>query len=306
MIIEIFNKSVNIDGPVHPTLLTKCHVWTGIEKHHHGVYGKSSAHRAIWEHHNGKIEKGKVIRHKCDNGLCVNIEHLEIGTRQDNINDMNERGRAKGGGSKGESSKSAKIKREDVIFIRENYDKMTKKDLSEKFGISKGQLYRIKKGQRWADVSEQPTREQQFLNKATPGPYHELLKSNCLEMPTARQICRYNNLSTSAHRISYIIQYGSIPDGMFVLHKCDNAKCINYEHLELGDHKQNMKDRQDRNRTATGSRHGMCKLTEEDAIYIKINPDKKTSTELAKEFNTTNSNISNIQLGKTWKSLSSD
>jgi DNA-binding Xre family transcriptional regulator len=254
-------------------------------------------------HHKGEIPDGQVVRHKCDNGLCVNIEHLESGSRQDNINDMNQRGRARGGGSKGANSTSSKIKVEDVVFIRENFDKMTKKALSQKYRISISQIYRINSGERWADISEQPTREQQFLNKASPGPYNEILKSNCLEMPTARQICRYNNLSTSAHRIAYIIEHGSIPDKKFVLHKCDNAKCINHEHLEIGDHEKNMKDRQQRNRTAGGTKHGMCKLSEENARYIKFNPDKKSGVELAKQFNITTANISRIQLGKSWKTL---
>ena len=303
MRIDIFNKSVNINGPMHPILLTKCHIWTGIEKHHHGIYGKESAHRVLWKYHNGEIKEGMVIRHKCDNGLCVNIQHLEIGTRQDNINDMNERGRARGGGSKGSNSTSSKIKKEDAIFIRENYDNMTKKALSEKFGISIGQIRRIYKGERWADTSEQPTREEQFLSKASPGPYNELLKSNCLEMPTARQICKYKNLSTSAHRIAYIIQYGSIPEKKCVLHRCDNAKCINHEHLEIGDHEKNMKDRQERKRTAGGTRHGMCKLTEDDVKYIKFNPDNKLGKELAIQFNITCANVSRIKLGKIWKNI---
>lgn len=303
MIIDIFNKSVNMDGPIHQTLLTKCHIWTGIEKDHHGIYVRDSAHRVIWEHHNGKIQDGHVIRHKCDNGLCVNINHLETGTRQDNINDMNERGRARGGGSKGANSTTSKIKVEDVIFIRENYDKMTKKALSEKIGICIAQVCRINKGERWADISEQPTREQQFLNKASPGPYSESLKSNCLNMPTARQICRYKNMSTSAHRIAYIIQHGSVPEGKFVLHKCDNARCINHEHLEIGDHAKNMKDRQERNRTAGGTKHGMCKLTEENVRYVKFNPDKKSGVDLAKQFKMTRTNVSRIQLGKSWKHI---
>ena len=36
----------------------------------------------------GEIPKGMVIRHKCDNPNCCNIEHLEIGTQKDNIEDM--------------------------------------------------------------------------------------------------------------------------------------------------------------------------------------------------------------------------
>jgi hypothetical protein len=170
---------------------------------------------------------------------------------------------------------------ENVIFIRENYDKFTKQELSERFEISITQIYRINKGERWADISEQPTREQQFLNKASNGPYNDILKSYCLEMPTERQICRYNNLSTSAHRIAYIIKHGSIPEGKFVLHKCDNAKCINHEHLELGDHEKNMSDRDNRGRTAKGSSHGMASINEEIAKNIYNNKGKKSAIETA-------------------------
>lgn len=54
-------------------------------------------HRKTWQDSHGPIPKGCVIRHKCDNPSCVNIEHLEIGTQLDNIADRDSRGRtAKG------------------------------------------------------------------------------------------------------------------------------------------------------------------------------------------------------------------
>jgi len=312
IVLGIFNRSVNMEGPLHPTLGTKCHVWTGIEKHHHGIYGKQSAHRAIWEHHNETIPDGQCIRHKCDNGLCVNVTHLELGTQQDNIRDMNERGRARGGGARGERTMTSKLTREEVLAIRLVFDErkrglsgLSNKELIALYKVSERHLYRIRDGERWVDTSEQPTREQQFLNKATPGTYIESLKSACLEMPTARQICRYNNMSTSAHRIAYIIQHGSIPEGKSVLHKCDNAKCINHEHLKLGDHTENMVDRDERGRTAKGARHGMAKLTPEQAKCIYANPDRKTGIELAKEYGISRAHVSRIKLGKIWKATTS-
>jgi Mor family transcriptional regulator len=310
IILATFNRSVNMDGPIHPILNTKCHLWTGIEKHYHGIYGKQSAHRVIWEHHNGAIPNDKCIRHKCDNGLCVNISHLELGTRQDNIRDMNERGRASGGGARGERTTTSKLKRQDVLAIKANFEErkqgrpnLSNKEMVKKYKVSERHLYKIRDGLRWADTSEQPTKSQQFLNKAKPGSYNEALKSACLEMPTARQICRYNNISTSAHRIAYIIQYGSIPEGMFVLHKCDNAKCINHEHLELGNHEKNMTDRDERGRTAKGENHGTAKLTAEQVKYIFDNPDNKTNTELAGEYNISVSHIGRIKQGKVWKGI---
>jgi hypothetical protein len=51
------------------------------------------AHRAIWEHYNGKIPEGLIICHCCDFSGCVNIEHMELGTHKDNVRDREERGR---------------------------------------------------------------------------------------------------------------------------------------------------------------------------------------------------------------------
>ena len=48
--------------------------------------------------------------------------------------------------------------------------------------------------------------------------------------------------STSAHRAAWIAFVGPIPDGMCVLHKCDNRACINPDHLYIGDKKQNRAD----------------------------------------------------------------
>jgi hypothetical protein len=302
MKIDIFNRSVNFDGPEHATL-GKCYIWTGIEKHHHGIYGKQSAHRVIWEYYNGKIPKEVVVRHKCDEGLCVNIEHLELGSRRDNIRDMNERGRARGGVAKGEASATSKLVLSDIEFIRRNFDEFPKKDLSDLFGVCIAQLYRIKSGERWKDTTPQLSRKDQFLSKAREGSYNSTLKSHCLEMPTARMICRYNNKSTSAHRIAWSIEHGDIPEGLMVRHKCNNARCINHEHLELGTHKDNMEDRQTSGRTAAGVRHGMVRLTEDNVRYIRENPDKKSGRELAIQFNITPANISRIVLRKSWKNI---
>lgn len=56
---------------------------------------------------------------------------------------------------------------------------------------------------------------------------------------------------TRAHRVSWLLTHGPIPDGLGVLHKCDTPLCVNPAHLYLGDQKQNSADC-----IARGRRHG--------------------------------------------------
>lgn len=52
-----------------------------------------------------------------------------------------------------------------------------------------------------------------------------------------------------AHRVSYELANGAIPDGLSVRHSCDNPECTNPDHLEVGTHKENMQDMSKRGRT---------------------------------------------------------
>lgn len=55
-------------------------------------------------------------------------------------------------------------------------------------------------------------------------------------------------VSRRASRVAYEAFKGQVPDGLFVLHTCDNRLCCNPQHLYVGDHKQNMKDARERGR----------------------------------------------------------
>lgn len=101
------------------------------------------AHRWLYEHVNGKLSDGLVVRHTCDNPACVNIENLEVGTQQDNINDKVRRGRQ----LRGENHGRALLTREDVERIRESNE--THRELAKRFSVSEGCINNIKLRRTW-------------------------------------------------------------------------------------------------------------------------------------------------------------
>jgi hypothetical protein len=103
-----------------------CWLWTG-SKDGRG-YGKiradgpirfvMKAHRAAFELTHGPIPDGLHVLHKCDRPGCTNPAHLRLGTHRENMNDMLERGRARGGGVRGERNGFAKLTEAQVREIR--------------------------------------------------------------------------------------------------------------------------------------------------------------------------------------------
>ncbi len=82
--------------------------------------------------------------------------------------------------------------------------------------------------------------------------------------------------SLKAHRVSWELHNGPIPEGdgyhgTCVCHKCDNRKCVNPDHLFLGSHKDNVSDRNAKGRQARqmGSLCGASKLRESDVLAIR-------------------------------------
>jgi predicted XRE-type DNA-binding protein len=110
-----------------------------------------------------------------------------------------------------------------------------------------------------------------------------------------------------AHRLSWIIHNGPIPEGMCVLHRCDNPPCSNPDHLFLGTKADNTADMVDKGRAkggakkpAKGETHYNAKLTDSQIEEIKRLYNKKTCNQykLADLFNVTQGQISMILNGK--------
>ena len=117
---------------------------------------------------------------------------------------------------------------------------------------------------------------------------------------------RFGNRMIGAHRFSYLLHKGEIPQNMCVLHTCDVPQCVNPDHLFLGTHDENMKDMAKKGRASTvaktkGITHGMCKLTENQIVEIRN--DSRKLREIAKDYNISTQQISRIRNNKLWKHI---
>jgi hypothetical protein len=104
---------------------------------------------------------------------------------------------------------------------------------------------------------------------------------------------------TLAHRYSWELEIGPIPDGMYVLHRCDNRLCVNPDHLFVGTHQDNMDDMVRKGRCPTGEDHWNAKLTRKDVTAIR--KSTKSQRALAREYGVGQKNISHIITERTWK-----
>lgn len=132
-----------------------CIEWTGYTNYL--GYGKLtfhnqllSAHRAAFIANGGVIPDGMFVCHKCDNRKCVNPEHLFVGTRQDNIKDMVNKGRNKRGDTKGSKHWNASLTEDDVRTIRSSNESNV--ELAKRYGTSNKNISAVRHRHIWKHV----------------------------------------------------------------------------------------------------------------------------------------------------------
>lgn len=107
-----------------------------------------------------------------------------------------------------------------------------------------------------------------------------------------------------AHRYLWEVTYGPIPDGLMVLHSCDNPPCVRLTHLSLGTHRRNMDEMVQRLRHTHGTRHHSHRLTEDQAREIKrrLSAGEEIGP-LSRQYGVTWAAIYLIAVGKNWSWL---
>ena len=107
-------------------------------------------HRVAWILANGPIPQGLECMHRCENPPCCNPEHLELGTRQDNVDDMIAKGRSVVGERRDwavlDNRKASEIKK----LLRGG--KHTLAEIGRMFDVSGGAIRGIKIGRNWRHV----------------------------------------------------------------------------------------------------------------------------------------------------------
>lgn len=139
----------HVDRATHPG---GCWVWIGSVHRRYGRFAARSntyvrAHRWIWERRYGPIPEGLFVCHHCDNPLCVNPDHLFLGTPAENTQDAYAKGRM----ASGERHHRAQVTADDVRSIRRLYaaGNTSHRALAARFGISPSQVRRIVNGESW-------------------------------------------------------------------------------------------------------------------------------------------------------------
>jgi hypothetical protein len=127
---------------------------------------------------------------------------------------------------------------------------------------------------------------------------------------TANLHCGYGRIvylcqELESHRVSWKLAYGAIPDGLWVLHKCDNRKCVRPDHLFLGTVVDNVKDRDSKGRQATGlkilANRPNLKLRPDDVRAIRLRVDAgEGNAPIAYEYGVSPNQIRRIYRRERW------
>jgi len=113
---------------------------------------------------------------------------------------------------------------------------------------------------------------------------------------------RDSPIERKAHRMAYTLMNNGNIASLCVLHKCDNPKCCNPNHLFLGTHQDNVRDKCEKNRQCVGENNGNHKLTKIEVLEIRrlYLTGLYSHTIIGKKFNVARQTVGKIIHNKIW------
>lgn len=256
------------------------HRWNG-----YGIvifHGKKiPAHRVSWILYKGELLDNETVYHKCENRHCVNPDHLY---------------------------KEIDVFTKNCFLCNKEYqcrkDKLETSKYCSKHCLltAAGRISREKQLATWNSQSllevkqEMQIALERFFNK-NDGCWNWIgAKRVGNRLPYGKFTFRGKNYN--AHKAAWLVYKGEMPEDKLVLHTCDNASCVNPDHLYLGTALDNQRDKLKRGRCKVE------KLTIEQVKEIReAFRNGVRSDYLANKYGVSNVTIHNIKYRKTWKDI---
>lgn len=269
------------------------------------------------------IDEMPIVRHKCSgegHKRCMNIDHLEFGTRFDNAQDKVRDGTV----LRGEKNHRAKITEDQAKAIiaswlpREHTNYITQRERASQLKVTVGTIQRIDSRQNWSHLPhpngrETPSRKRNIRKEEEVAiDYEEVLKrlkqkssevsNGCWQWKNQLRPNTYPTIeiqgvqyraNIAAASIRENIKMCDVPKGLHACHKCNNKLCVNPEHIKFGTPRENQLDVLD-TETSKG-----VKLNWKKAEEIRLST--QTNKELSDQYHVNESTINNIKKGRIWR-----
>lgn len=188
-----------------------------------------------------------------------------------------------------------KLTIEQVIEIRASDE--PRRALAEKYGVSVSSIGQIVTGKTWRP---RPSIAAEFAKRTTLDP-----ATGCVNWTSTLNDHGYgmftlNGRLRRAHRISWTMHRGPIPQGIFVCHHCDNPACVNPDHLFLGTARDNVADMMSKGRgryiAFKGEESSRARLS--DVNVLDIRADKGTAASIALKYGVSEWYVHKIRQGR--------
>jgi hypothetical protein len=315
-------------------------LWT--KKSDDKVYGKHKkffgktylTHQVSWMVANRQlIPKGLIVRHKCLEKLCINPEHLELGTHYDNAQDR----KRDGTHLEGENHPNTLIDKTKATLIKESKGNGTRKERAEELGVSTAVVSSIDSGNSWLSL-EKDDKKRKVLEEKKEKRNHKKRKMNRKREPTEKEYSRkLKRLELNCDKVlnsdmnneycwiwrlyknddgygrtsfldkpvyTHVLAWEATnlqkkPKDQVIRHRCRYRACCNPSHLEVGTRSENAQDCVRDGTDQRGEKNSNSKLTDDKVREIKA--FKGTHAECSRHFDVSYSCVMGIRNGDRWK-----